>query len=62
MPKDIRHNIILSKHEFDLIQMCIRHDIENLYRNTELKTLQSRTELEGLLKLSNILEERWFKK
>lgn len=62
MPKDIRHHILLSKHEFDLIQMCIRHDIESLYRNTELKTIQSRTEMEGLIKLSCILEERWFKK
>ena len=62
MPKDIRHHIMLSKHEFDLIQMCIRHDIECIYRNSELKTIQSRTELETLIKLSNTLEERWFKK
>ena len=62
MPKDYRHHIMLSKHELDKIQMCIRNNIEWLYRNTELKTLQNRIELESLIKLSNTLEERWFKK
>ena len=61
MPKDFRHHIILSKHEYDLIQMCIRHDIESVYRN-DVKAIQTRIELETLLRLSCILEERWYKR
>ena len=61
MVKDPRKQIFISKHELELIQMCIRHDIETLYQHNKI-TLDIRKEIAALISLSAKLEDRWYKK
>lgn len=61
MVKDPRKQIFISKHELELIQMSIRHDIETLYQHNKI-TLDIRREIAALISLSAKLEDRWYKK
>jgi hypothetical protein len=55
---EVNKNILIYKHEYDLIQMCIREYVEllHLYEKTDF----DRAMIETLISLSAVLEDRWY--
>ena len=55
---EVSKNILIYKHEYDLIQMCIREQVELLHLSE--KTNFDRAMIETLISLSAVLEDRWY--
>lgn len=55
---EVSKNILIYKHEYDLIQMCISEQVELLHLSEQ--TVFDRKMIETLISLSAVLEDRWY--